>query len=74
MRKMMREVALDRVQLLPSMFKDRYDLNRAYLMSLKTKTCSRTIIWKRVCGCRRKGQRISTGAGSRPPASCGDTS
>lgn len=35
MRKMMREVALDRVQLLPSMFKDRYDLNRAYLMSLK---------------------------------------
>lgn len=35
MRKTMREVALDRVQLLPSMFKDRYDLNRAYLMSLK---------------------------------------
>ena len=37
MRKIMREVAMDKVQLLPGMFKDRYELNRAYMISLKNR-------------------------------------
>ena len=63
MQQVFNPVAPGSARLLPGELLQRYELNRRYLLSLRTETCCRTTTWRPASGTRATGHRHPLGLG-----------